>query len=351
MSASLRIGDYEILIQPGNTDSLLISFSGIGLPNLEDYTGPINWEFIASSRMEPQPYRVFIKDWNRSWLNSSHGREAIISIIKETINSNKISRTVSIGCSMGGSCALFLASQIKLDACVVFGCQTIINNDLDNRWQRLTSRYKDGPFQDVVGLLTGFSATRIYAISGTQAWRDVWQTERLSSYHNIRTLIVPWGGHNVAGDLKRQGLLDEIVYHSMKSNESLDNLFDRYSFDRNKQAKWLSWALGWESLTKGEAQSAEKNFLEAIHADENFTYAFYGIAKSQMLQDRNAQAIAHLKEAIGQNPDLPFLYTALSAAELGIITDRHKRLSATSQRHEHLIRKLNALRAELFLID
>lgn len=126
--------------EDNNSDILLIVFSGKGLGNKPTF---IFTNFLSEYRMD----KLFLRDLNYSWfLNnpnfSNEGNscvENVLNLIKSFIKPRH-KKIFTIGASAGGFAAILFGHLLKVNGCLSFAPQTLINQKKlnllnDNRWE------------------------------------------------------------------------------------------------------------------------------------------------------------------------------------------------------------------------
>lgn len=108
-SAYKKIYGYEVMEDKGEVDSLIVSISGIGNPELDRMLFELGGVF---SKLNRRDHVIFLRDTRRSWFNDVEGYEDLLLYIRGYIQENEIKNVILIGMSMGGSGAIILAKDL-----------------------------------------------------------------------------------------------------------------------------------------------------------------------------------------------------------------------------------------------
>lgn len=194
--------DSKVSFSQGSVDVALISFAGIGL----GLGGLPQEEFRKSLNKKYSVY--FCVDKKRNWYNCNS--EKILKVVNEDLQSRGISKTYTIGNSMGGFAALCFAAKIpKCCRAIAFSPQTSICPDITPFDSRYRDFYEALDYVALPDLLPHLSNSIEYiAMAGTGCREDIEHLERINSkcLDNVRLIAFQGKSHNFLRELKNEGL-------------------------------------------------------------------------------------------------------------------------------------------------
>jgi hypothetical protein len=165
---------------------------------------------------------IFVRDPHRSWYQtpSDLGATALekaraIRAVAEGIGSQRL---VCVGTSMGGFAAMLFGALMQADQALSFGGQAFISAKGrrawgDNRWDNTIDRINATMPDAVLDVRPAIrkSKVRVSCFAGSQDRLDIVHSLFISAEPNVRAYCAPGGPHNVAGFLKKKGVLDELL--------------------------------------------------------------------------------------------------------------------------------------------
>ena len=262
-------GVYRVRIRAGSSHLLIIAFAGIGVVP-EGERREIRWEFENALHVIPDAHVMFVKDTSLSWYNAQDGRSDLVSILRSYRTSNNITRTATIGLSMGGFAAILFGSLIDADIALAFCPQTVSNLSENSRPDQ---RYNDIIFDgEVCGVsdLRELDAFRCDCklFFGSEDWLDVWHATRLADYPNVHLHMIRGADHSSLPDgIRRSVPLYELVKQLITGNVfgEIASFLKETPDVRGDTAELH--ALGMVSYSEGDTDSAMGYLKKAIIAD------------------------------------------------------------------------------------
>ncbi len=118
---------------PGTGKDLIISFASIGRRRAQMPPD----EFVGSVLQNDQAHCLFVSDINRSWLNDDALCRGLQTAVKGIQTDRRISRTITLGLSMGGFSALVCAALFPVDVAIAISPQFTVSQRLvpaERRW-------------------------------------------------------------------------------------------------------------------------------------------------------------------------------------------------------------------------
>jgi len=199
-----------------NSSETVISFGGLmtrlGMPPKE----------FMKSFIDKNINILFLKDFQQCWyqrglLGISNDVEETVEYIRGELPLNQ-KYVCTVGTSAGGYAAILFGVLLGVDKVIAFGPQTIVNKNIFNRFKSADSREQDlsslwgTRFLDLIQVLESTEYNgEIHVHFAEDHPKDRKAAERISSFPTVRLHSHPSGSHNIAGWLKRNGKLDEVL--------------------------------------------------------------------------------------------------------------------------------------------
>jgi len=163
---------------------------------------------------------LFLKDFQQCWY-----QKGLLGISKNVVETVEFIRgelpinqqhVCTVGTSAGGYAAILFGVLLGADKVIAFGPQTIINKNIFKRFKSVDSREQelgtDTRFLDLIQVLESTEYNgEIHVHFAENHPVDRQAAERLSSFPTVRLHSYPGDDHNIAGWLKRNGKLNEIL--------------------------------------------------------------------------------------------------------------------------------------------
>lgn len=197
---------------PGNSDRLIVCFSGVG--NKRHQEPPIEF-FKTIDAGVPNPV-LFISDQNRSWLNTPGMDTSILNAIQETRERIRANEVAFIGNSMGASMALFLANQIDVDCVIAFTPQYSVNPTIlpeENRWGFFREKIEKFHYRS---LDNWPDQTTTFVLHGSSPDEQMHAKKFPAAPENVSHFILRGFDHRLAEQLKSTGTLKPLVNAMMQ---------------------------------------------------------------------------------------------------------------------------------------
>ena len=189
--------------QIAQSSRILLSFTGIG-----QASGGIevqNLEFVSTASNAGAP--IFISDTTRSWGNRLDF-ELLQNVIAPYIEGRRL---FSLGNSMGGFLCVLASSFFPIEAAISFGGQYSVHPRIvpdETRWRPHRNRIDNWRYESLSEHIN--STTRYYLFYGDHHLEEL-HYSRYPRQPNVHCYIFPGRKHNLAGVMKRHGVLDYVV--------------------------------------------------------------------------------------------------------------------------------------------
>lgn len=142
-SEAQGFGGYELKVQSGSGDRLIVAFSGVG----DVARSEVRFEWGHSLvNACPDAHVIFVKDNLRHWYTNKAGQAQVIAYLESYVAEWGIKRTLAFGLSMGGYGALVFAALMRFDHVVALAPRSCVGRyaDFDTRNKKLMSEIEDG---------------------------------------------------------------------------------------------------------------------------------------------------------------------------------------------------------------
>jgi hypothetical protein len=200
--------EIEISHERGNSGTAIVSFSGIGMK-----MGGAQIEEFRKSLAGTSHDIYYVKDKSRHWYNSSFDR--ISDLLNRDMARRKIRHVLTLGNSMGGFGAIAFAGRLRgCHSAIAFAAQSSVDPSIvpwDRRYRKFTDSVTEWAGLDAAKLLVPSVNYTLFfgdvSPIDTRHARRMAQTGR----RNMSIYVMVGAGHGVAGFLKRQGVLHELV--------------------------------------------------------------------------------------------------------------------------------------------
>jgi pimeloyl-ACP methyl ester carboxylesterase len=192
---------------PGKSDRLVVSFSGVGLPE-EDIP---RVEAANLAGWQGENHVLFVADASRSWMNTGGLTEKIEGAVRKLAAEINPRRIVAFGNSMGGSAAMIFAKTYPLDALIAIAPQYSIHPEEmpnEDRWTHYAGQITDWRHRAVPSLVG--RPTEVVILHGS-ANREMMHARRFAQGANIHHFIFKDFAHGIAQRLKRKDRLEPII--------------------------------------------------------------------------------------------------------------------------------------------
>ena len=197
----------SIRYMPGEGDTLVVSFSGVGKTRADE--PPL--EFVGTSSDNGKNHVLFITDESRCWLNTPGMAERIVHAIEQTVLEFNIKRVVGLGNSMGGSMALIISRMFRFDAVMAIVPQFSVDPAVvpeERRWKYFRKQIKEFRFSKVDNLRP--EHTEYFIVHGGH-FKEKPQVLRFEEQRGVGHYVLPERGHRMASHLKAEGELDTLI--------------------------------------------------------------------------------------------------------------------------------------------
>ena len=211
----------RVLIVDNGTEDVFISFNGLTGEHIKDDYAEVVVEFKSLAKTHTT---IFVADKTMSWGNNVDWEE-IAGVINPLIRNRN---AIAVGLSMGGSNAILASSFISVKKVLAFNPQFTIYPEFHAQTTYMTEAklIKNWRFKTIYD---GFNKHTQYIICWSTKEKS--DTYFLGLFPNYITNI-NFGdryGHNLAGELKSEGRLQELFDLVLK--DDIDGLI---SFSENK---------------------------------------------------------------------------------------------------------------------
>lgn len=145
-------GGYELKVQPGSGDRLIVAFSGVG----DVARNEVRFEWGNSlSNACPDAHVIYVKDNLRHWYTDKSGQAQVIAYLESYVAEQGIKRTLAFGLSMGGYGALVFASLMRFDHVIALAPRSCVGRyaDFDTRNRKLMREIAEGDFSRICAAL------------------------------------------------------------------------------------------------------------------------------------------------------------------------------------------------------
>ena len=190
------------------------SFKGVDNASITDPAdSPRFMQHDLFSLTKQNKYNVmFVTDKKNSWYNWLNTRKIIKQLDGKPV--------IAIGLSMGGYNAIQFARDYPyVRRVVALVPQYSWDTDIvpEFKWTRSTKQIREGGW---TRRKLNFVRRTIYHIISGNTSRELAHTDKIPDYNNITKYIMD-GGHDVAMDLKSQGLLWNMLYEMIDGKDDL----------------------------------------------------------------------------------------------------------------------------------
>ncbi len=198
--------ELEVVWQDGRSDTLVVSFTGIGIKDPPQQMH----EFPGTASRSGLNHVAFVTDRRRSWFNRpglvARSADAVLNRARQV----GIKRIVTLGNSMGGYAAILFAAPLGADRAISFVPQFTMDDRVlrEKRWQNYKAEMTDFSVPSLADCMAG--PTRFYVLHGG-AGRDRKHYLRFPTGPNIDHYILPRRTHAAATRMKEAGRLDPLI--------------------------------------------------------------------------------------------------------------------------------------------
>jgi len=171
---------------------------------------------------------VYVPDKLRSWGNSLD-----FNFIADSVLSSIEGQDVHvIGNSMGGFLAAIFPNYMSVKTAVVFSSQFSVDPNIvpeERRWMGYRKNIKVYRFSSLEGNIA--PNTKYYFFSGAEEAEEIhWR--RIPKRDNVLNFVVESSGHDLASDLKRKGILYELIHACQELRlESVQELMEQAALE------------------------------------------------------------------------------------------------------------------------
>lgn len=200
-------GPLHISYLPGKSDTLVLSFAGVGL----DEDAIPGDEAARLAGADGENHVMFVSDGSRSWMNGPGIMEGIKAAFAQLVARLHPRRVVAMGNSMGGTAALIFAAEVGVNAVLSLVPQFSVHPKIvpwETRWQPYRNRIADWPYPAAPDL--SGRDMQVLILHGTDK-DEMRHAKRFAQSPDIDHYVVPKTTHGMSLKLKRQGLLQPIV--------------------------------------------------------------------------------------------------------------------------------------------
>lgn len=203
------VQDTEMLrvwLYRGASRRLVVSFSPTCAPGEEP-----GYDLAAAATRDGQDNALFIADKTNSWLNAPGLIEEIVQWVEAYKIASDATEIMTLGQSMGGFMALAMPKFMPVDSAVAFAPQFSVHPEEvpeESRWamyRRKISQFRIRSLDDTLVDNVAYFALHDYSED------EAPQRDRFPNRDNLTHLILPDAGKNVPQDMRRKGLLGEVV--------------------------------------------------------------------------------------------------------------------------------------------
>jgi pimeloyl-ACP methyl ester carboxylesterase len=215
----------RIVHEPGDNGRAVVSFAGVGYA-----LGGIQVEEFRKS-LDGSSFDIYyVIDKERRWYNGCY--DAVVATVNRSLGARRIAETVTLGNSMGGFGAMLFAGALeRCRRAIAFSPQSSVSPAVvpfEDRWREWTQHIADWRVPDAVSQMRGGVTYALFF--GAADPRDQRHAERFASGVGETLLCrIDDGGHGVAAEIKRRGLLVPL----------LDALLDAGAIDRQRLSALL----------------------------------------------------------------------------------------------------------------
>jgi len=204
---------FRFAYYQGQSDTLVLSCAGVG--KKRGQMPPFELMKVASG--DGVHSVLFVTDSTRSWL-SAPGLQAEIVEQMETLMARLSPKTVvAIGNSMGGFMALNMTRVLPIDVSIAFTPQFSVDKTIvpeETRWTYHRDKIEEFTVPKVENLPQDNVQHYVFH-GGEQSEYIHWS--RFPVQENLRHYIFPKFDHNIARELKKQGLLASTINACMEN--------------------------------------------------------------------------------------------------------------------------------------
>lgn len=225
----LQTDALRIIFEPGEGRHAVVSFTGLaagmgGLASME----PTEFRRSLDQGNADGGYSmIFVSDLRRRWYNDGIA-DTIVAKVNELLATTPATRVICLGNSMGGFAAVALAARIRrCKRVLAFAPQSSVHPDIagfDPRWTEHTDAITQWDLPDSLSALSPAIDYHIFMGSDRD---DIGHTKRFTDagHPSLHLHHLPAAGHQVAGYLKREGVLPTLLQEFIRrGRENLPSL-------------------------------------------------------------------------------------------------------------------------------
>ena len=207
-----RERDLAVAWLPGRSDTLVLVFISIRRAALH----PDTLEFRGIASDDGRSHVLFINDRERSWYSTPDKRARVEAVVRRFMAEHGIQTVWSMGNSMGGYSAILFTDRLPVSKVVAFVPQILMTNAVIDQphWSVHRPNIRDTVERDLTPIMAKANCT-FHVVTGDAYAGDrthfVHLREKLADAKNVKFVIVPGQGHQVADWLKKQGQLAPLV--------------------------------------------------------------------------------------------------------------------------------------------
>lgn len=197
----------------GTSDRLVISLSGVG--NTRGVMPPFEMARMATDNGRHSA--IFVSDKTRSWMNAPNLADLILAQIDIAQKMFRPAKVSAVGNSMGGFMALELSRHVELKTTLAVVPQySAMQSEVpeEKRWAFFRNKIESFQFPRVENLPT--EGCTHYVIHGGEEDEFI-HWSRFPVQSNLKHMILPEEGHNLAQYLKAKGKLKDIVQFAIEN--------------------------------------------------------------------------------------------------------------------------------------